>query len=39
VGGPVHLTELSRQILAAVVDQFDMDAGAGFVRVAKRHRD
>jgi len=39
VGGPVQLTELSRQILAAVVDQFDMDAGAGFVRVAKRHRD
>jgi len=39
VGNPVELTELSRQILAAVVDQFDMDAGSAFVRVAKRHHD
>ena len=38
-GDPVELTELSRQILAAVVDQFDMDADAAFVRVAKRHHD
>lgn len=37
-GQPVQLSELTRQILASVVDHFDVDAGEARVRVAKRHQ-
>lgn len=38
-GPPVGPTDLTRQILAAVVDEFDIDATTATVRVTKRHRD
>ncbi|MBX3285653.1 MAG: hypothetical protein R2746_14765 [Acidimicrobiales bacterium] len=38
VGRPIEAGDLSRQILLAVVDELELDAEAGSVRVAKRHR-
>lgn len=37
-GPPIEASELSRQILLAVVDELDLDAESGSVRVSKRHR-
>lgn len=37
-GPPIEASDLSRQILLAVVDELDLDAESGSVRVSKRHR-
>ena len=37
-GPALEASDLSRQILLAVVDEFDLDQVSGSVRVAKRHR-
>jgi hypothetical protein len=37
-GPALEASDLSRQILLAVVDEFELDHESGSVRVAKRHR-
>lgn len=38
-GEPLEASDLSRQILLAVIDELEIDATSGTVHVAKLHRD